>query len=108
MKKCWLRRHCQDVTTIEKYLHVLDSFTTIDNNFVATENLTDCDIIDGVVESHCSTKNLSSDNENGVGDEQVKEPFPNYSYYLLITGLNIQYQKHIEMTRLCKRANKQK
>ncbi|CAH2010605.1 unnamed protein product [Acanthoscelides obtectus] len=41
----WLRSHCSDVTTVEKYLSELDRFTTIDDNLVATETSMDCDII---------------------------------------------------------------
>ncbi|CAH1970859.1 unnamed protein product [Acanthoscelides obtectus] len=75
----WLRTHCPHKTTVDKYLSELDNFTIIDDNLVATETLTDCDIIAEVVESNHSTNDLSSDNESRDVEGQVTEPIPSYS-----------------------------
>lgn len=74
----WLRNSVQDVTNVEMYLPVLDSFQTVDDNLVTTESLTDNDIISEVLNPIELLDHLqSSGNES---DDQVQqENVPNYS-----------------------------
>ncbi|XP_066244727.1 tigger transposable element-derived protein 4-like [Euwallacea similis] len=68
----WLRLNYEDLTSAETYLAEYDGFSTVDDNVIATETLTD----DGITAEVLGTLNdyQNSDNENDDAQQDGEKP----------------------------------
>ncbi|XP_066253571.1 tigger transposable element-derived protein 4-like [Euwallacea similis] len=66
----WLRLNYQDLTSAKTYLAEYDGFSSVDNNVIATETLTDDDITAEVLGTLNDHQNSDNENDDAQQDEE--------------------------------------